>query len=90
MDDRTVAEIEAKIIKTITDVATIDESVMSSQTSLMNDLNLDSLSLFEIVIELETYFDLRISDEEIESLKTIGHVAQFISEQLKTKNNRIN
>lgn len=83
MDEQTISVIEAKIIKTITDVAAIDPAAMSSKTSLMNDLNLDSLSLFEIVIELETFYNLRISDEEIESLKTIGHVARFIFEQQK-------
>jgi acyl carrier protein len=64
MAEYTISAIETKIIKTITDVSGIDADTLSSETSLTNDLNLDSLSLFEIVIELETFYDLRISDEE--------------------------
>lgn len=85
MAEHAVSAIEQKIIATIADISAIDPGILGPETSLVNDLSLDSLSLFEIVIELETFYDLRISDEEIESLKTIGEVVAFIADQLNQK-----
>lgn len=59
-----------------------DSSDLNEQTNLLHDLDLDSLALFEIVIDLEAAYDLRISDEEIENLRTIGEIVSFIARRL--------
>ncbi len=76
-------DIQKKVMMTIAELAGVGQEELTPATSLMHDLNLDSLALFEIVIELETFYNLRISDEEIEALKTIKEITDFIDEQLR-------
>jgi len=45
---------------------------------VVKDLNLDSLAMYELVIELEETYNLQISDEEIERIRTIGDMVDYI------------
>lgn len=57
-----------------------DEGELTEETSFMEDLNADSLDLFEMVMELEDKFDVKIPTEDLENIKTIGDVKQYIEE----------
>ena len=48
-------------------------------TMLFEELPLDSLQLYELVVDLETKYDLHISDEAIEKVQTIDDVVEMIS-----------
>ena len=67
-----------KVIRTISDISGAALTDLTGQTELIMDLNLDSLAIFEIVIELEETFDLRISDEDIDRIKTIDEIVKYI------------
>jgi acyl carrier protein len=67
-----------KVIKTITGISGHSPIDLNGRSELLTDLNLDSLAIFEIVIELEEAFDLRISDEDVDRIKTIDDVVNFI------------
>ncbi len=49
-------------------------------TMIFDELPLDSLQLYELVVDLETKFDIRIPDEDIEKITTIGDVVDMIHE----------
>ncbi|MGO1469440.1 MAG: acyl carrier protein [Tissierella sp.] len=51
---------------------------MEMETSLMEDLDADSLDAVEIIMELEDEFDIEIADEEAEGFKTIGDIVKYI------------
>ena len=51
---------------------------MSMETSLMKDLDADSLDAVEIIMELEDEFDIEIEDEDAEGFKTIGDIVSYI------------
>ncbi len=42
------------------------------------DLDADSLDIVELVMALEEEFELEISDEEVEKIKTVGDVVKYI------------
>ena len=42
------------------------------------EINADSLDLVEIVMALEDYFDIEISDEAISDMENLGDLAAFI------------
>ncbi|MCD7100540.1 acyl carrier protein [Pseudoclavibacter sp. 13-3] len=46
--------------------------------SFTDDLDIDSISLTTIVVNAEDKFDVKIPDEEIENLKTVGDAVTFI------------
>ncbi len=67
----------------VADVANIPVDSLTPHTDLLAELELDSLALYEIVIELEEKYDLQISDEEIDKIRTMGDVVQYIDSQLR-------
>lgn len=56
----------------------IDEITMT--TSLVDDLEADSLDAVEIVMALEDEYDIEIPDEEAENFKNIGDICKYIEE----------
>jgi acyl carrier protein len=45
--------------------------------------NLDSVRIFELIVALETEFDTRIEDADLEGIKTVGDVIRIIERNLK-------
>jgi acyl carrier protein len=52
-------------------------------TRLREDLNVDSLDAVELIMELEDTFNVKISDDEAQKLKTIGDIVSFIEPKIK-------
>ncbi len=55
---------------------------ISTYADLIDDLNMDSLALFEVVVDLETHYNMRIPDESVDALRCIEDIVQFILRQL--------
>jgi len=47
--------------------------------SFTEDLDIDSISMMTIVVNAEEKFGVRIPDEEVKNLKTVGDAVDFIS-----------
>jgi len=71
-----------EIFDTLTDMLSelldMPKKEFSLDTMLFEDLPLDSLQLYELVVDLETKYDLHISDEAIEMIRSIGDVVNMI------------
>jgi len=50
-------------------------------TSFKDDLDADSLDLFELIMALEDEYDIEIPAEESAKLKTLGDVVEYLKEQ---------
>lgn len=59
----------------------VDGVEITEATSFIDDLEADSLDLFELVMTLEEEFGVEISSEEFEGLKTVGDVMEFIEKK---------
>ncbi len=64
----------------LSELLTMKKSDFSEDTMIFEELPLDSLQLYELVVDLEERFDTRISDEAIEKVKSIGDVVDMIYE----------
>ena len=51
---------------------------ITEATSFKEDLNADSLDLFELVTNLEEEYNIEIPAEELENLTTIGKVIDYL------------
>lgn len=51
---------------------------ITEKTSFKEDLNADSLDLFELVMALEEEFDTEIPSEDLEKLSTVGDVMDYL------------
>ncbi|MCL2355905.1 MAG: acyl carrier protein [Defluviitaleaceae bacterium] len=52
------------------------------ETRFTEDLNADSLDIFQIISELEEIFGMEFSNEDAESIKTVGDAAEYIKKAL--------
>ena len=71
-----------KVIETVHDVVKniIDDRHDISMTSdLIDDLNADSLDLVEIIIDIETQFDIEIPDKQMETMRTVGDIVFYVN-----------
>ena len=57
-------------------------SELSNETNFIEDLGLDSLAISEFVFFFEDFFRIRISNEELLSMKTFGELKTFLSGKL--------
>ena len=66
--------------KIIAEQLDIDVSEVTDDKHIMDDLGADSLDTVQIVIDLEEEFDIQIYDDDVDSLKTVGDVKEYIEE----------
>lgn len=67
-----------KIKEIVADSLSTDAAELTSETSFKEDLGADSLDLFEMVMALEEEFNVEIPTEDLEGIKTIGDVENYI------------
>lgn len=72
-----------RVKKIIANQLGIDEAKIKPNTRILEDLQADSLDMIEMITELESEFDISISDDEIATLKTIQDVVDFCNKQNK-------
>jgi acyl carrier protein len=54
---------------------------VSMETSILKDLNINSARLVDIVIELEDAFEIEVSDEDADRVRTVGDAVSLILEK---------
>lgn len=67
-----------KIRDLIVEEVGVDEEQVTMDASFKNDLNIDSLDLFEMVMTLEEEFDVEIPSEDLENIDTVGDLINYI------------
>jgi acyl carrier protein len=72
------AEIEAAVQTILTKVLGVNEASTAQSARLKNDLGADSLDLTDIIVEVEKYFHITISDHRIEKVKTVGDLVNCV------------
>jgi acyl carrier protein len=62
----------------LNEVAGVDQTKVSTDKSFLDDLEVDSLSMVEVVMAAEDKFGVKIPDEEVKNLRTVGDAVSFI------------
>ena len=60
----------------------VDEDKITADTDLQEDLGADSLDVVDLLMSIEDEFDVEVPDEEIENMKTIGDVVEYIQSNM--------
>lgn len=74
----TTEEIRIQLADIVNDVAGVDQADVQLDKSFIDDLDVDSLSMVEIVYACEEAFNVSIPDEDSKSLKTVGDAVSYI------------
>ncbi len=70
-----------KVIKLISDATKIDISKINMETSFVDDLNLDSLDIVELMMKMEDEFGVEIPEEDAEGLKTVKDIVLYLEKK---------
>ena len=74
----TTEEIRAGLAELVNEVTGIDADDVQLDKSFTEDLDVDSLSMVEVVVAAEERFGVRIPDDDVKGLKTVGDAVAFI------------
>lgn len=72
-----------KIREIIADQLDADPESITMDTDLMKDLEADSLDAVEIIMAIESEYDLEIPDERAEEFKMVSNIVSYIEENIK-------
>lgn len=79
----TKSEVFDKVKEIIVDQIGEDEAKVTLEANIKDDLNADSLDIFEVINELEDEFDIKIETED--GIQTVGDLVAFVEQQLAAK-----
>ena len=72
------AEILAGLGEIVNEIVGIDAEDVQSDKAFTDDLDIDSLSMVEVIVAAEERFGVKIPDDEVKKLKTVGDAVTFI------------
>ena len=74
----TTEEIRAELADIVNEVTGIPTEDVQLDKSFTDDLDVDSLSMVEVVVAAEEKFSVRIPDDAVKDLKTVGDAVSYI------------
>lgn len=75
---KTTEEIRTGLADILEEIAGVAPTDVALDKSFTDDLDVDSLSMVEIAMSAEDKFGVKIPDDELASLKTVGDAVSFI------------
>ncbi|MGA9239800.1 acyl carrier protein [Robiginitalea sp.] len=64
----------------------VDRDTIDRDSHLINELNINSAHLVDIVLDLEDQYDILLEDEDMQKMQTVGDALEIISRKTKGKN----
>ncbi|MCZ4498347.1 MAG: phosphopantetheine-binding protein [Marmoricola sp.] len=71
-------EIRTELAEIVNEVTGIPAADVQLEKSFTDDLDVDSLSMVEVVVAAEEKFDVRIPDDQVKNLRTVGDAVSYI------------
>ena len=76
-------ELIGKINSALADEFEVEESVITPDAPIKETLELDSLSLVDLVALIESDFGIKIEGTQVSSIRTVEALYDFVYERLK-------
>ena len=71
-----------KIKKIISEQLEVDQTIITESATITGDLGADSLDLVDLAMSIEDEFDIELSDDALEKIKTVGDLATYIEDRI--------
>ncbi len=75
-------EVMAKVREHLSAELEVDAGRIGESTRFREDLDADSLDLYELVMELEDSYGVTVSNEETAKIQTVGDAVDFVFDRL--------
>ena len=75
----TESEVLAGLAEIVNEETGLAVEAVEADKSFTDDLDIDSISMMTIVVNAEEKFDVRIPDEEVKNLATVGDAVKYIA-----------
>ena len=72
-----------KLCAFLSDQLGINPADIRPESKVIDDLGADSLDLVEMLTEMESEYDIVITDERVRELTTVGEIAEFLEGLIK-------
>ena len=72
------ADVLAGLAEIVNEETGLETDQVEAGKSFTDDLDIDSISMMTIVVNAEEKFDVRIPDEEVKNLATVGDAVKYI------------
>ncbi len=59
----------------------VEKSLITEDSNLQNDLELNSFDVMNIVVDFEDTFDIEIPDEDVSGLVTVKNIEEYLAEK---------
>jgi acyl carrier protein len=77
------ASVQARVKEIVCEQLGVSAEEVTTEASFIEDLGADSLDIVELVMALEEEYEMEISDEDAEKIRTVGDVVKYIDEHKK-------
>ena len=71
-----------EVINLIVEVLEIEKKEITEQTNLVNDLEVESLDLVDLIAAFEKKYNFEIPDNDIKKLQTVGDIISYIEKHV--------
>ena len=71
-------QLEGRLVEILHRISGADPSVITPNARLMEAIGIDSLGFYEILIEADTCFGIRIQEEQLLQFKTVGDIQSHL------------
>ena len=71
-------QLEGRLVEILHRISGADHAVITPEARLMEDIGIDSLGFYEILIEADTCFGIRIQEEQLLQFKTVGDIQSHL------------
>lgn len=62
----------------IAELLNVSEDIITPESNLITDLKADSMDIATLLFEVEENYGIEIDEDDLESLKTVGDIVQYI------------
>ncbi|MGI5844696.1 MAG: acyl carrier protein [Candidatus Xenobium sp.] len=77
-----MSSIQEKVIQIVVEQLSVEEEQVTPTASFIEQLGADSLDIVEMVMALETAFEIEIPDEDVEKITNVQEAVDYLEKKL--------